>query len=123
MEDIGYQSHHSILNLSTMYFVMNIYLLKIVCLVFLKFFALSTDGKFRSRQKAQSIFDKVFFGELISISLEGYMELIICGYLEMINPVESTGIERQSVYLGYFSFFLGLIILPSMLIWVVVQDK
>ena len=51
------------------------------------------------------------------------MELIICGYLEMINPVETTGIERQSVYLGYFSLILGLIILPSMLIWVVIQDK
>ena len=57
MEDIGYESHHSILNLSTMYFVMNIYLFKIVYLVSLKFFALATNGKFRSRQKAQSIFD------------------------------------------------------------------
>ena len=57
MEDIGYESHHSILNLSTMYFVMNIYFLKIAYLVFLKIFALATNGKFRSKQKAQSIFD------------------------------------------------------------------
>ena len=57
MEDIGYESHHSILNLSTMYFVMNIYLLKIAYLVFLKLFALATNGKFGSRQKAQSIID------------------------------------------------------------------
>ena len=29
----------------------------------------------------------------------------------------------QSKYLGYFSFFFGLVILPCMLIWVLYQDK
>ena len=57
MEDLGYETHYAILNLSTMYLMMNIYILKIFCLVSLKVFAMTTNGKFGSRAKARVIFD------------------------------------------------------------------
>ena len=52
MEDIGYTTHYSILNLSTMYFVMNILVLKIIWMVCLRVFAMATDGKYGSKAKA-----------------------------------------------------------------------
>ena len=66
--------------------------------------------------------DRLFFDELITITLEGFMELCISGYLEHINPWRNYT-EIFSVYVGYICLFLALITLPSVLIWVLIQDR
>ena len=50
------------------------------------------------------------------------MELCISGYLEHINPWRNYT-EIFSVYVGYICLFLALITLPSVLIWVLIQDR
>ena len=50
------------------------------------------------------------------------MELFISGYLEYKNPLRTESGEIQSIFLGYLSLGLALLILPSCLIWVLIQD-
>ena len=66
--------------------------------------------------------DRLYFDELITITLEGFMELCISGYLEHINPWRNNT-ETISVIAGYICLLLAIIILPSVLIWVLIQDR
>jgi hypothetical protein len=55
--------------------------------------------------------------------LEGFMELVISGYLEHSNPLSTSSGEAKAQFVGYLSLFLALIVLPCLLIWVLIQEK
>jgi hypothetical protein len=86
MEDIGYSSYICVFNLSTIYFVMMIYIAQCCFFIPLAIFAKVTDGKWGSREYLKHLQEKLFFDEMISIAVEGFLELCISGYLEHINP-------------------------------------
>ena len=51
------------------------------------------------------------------------MELYISGYLEIKNPLKTMGGEKWSIVVGYLCYVLAFIVLPSMIIWVMIQDR
>jgi hypothetical protein len=67
--------------------------------------------------------EKLFFSEFIDICLGGYMELLISGYLEFSYPLTTNPSEVQALIVGLVSLAITMFVLPSMLIWVVIQDK
>jgi hypothetical protein len=78
MADLGYQTHNSILNLQTIFFLMAIYFLRVlwILVVHLRFKLTGNKPGFYDGEMKT-----LFFNEILGLSLQGYLELIISGYL------------------------------------------
>lgn len=50
------------------------------------------------------------------------MELIISGYINCMFPLWSTTGEIVAMYVSYYSFVICLFVLPSISIWVMIND-
>ena len=78
MEEIGYNSGNSMLNLKTLAFVINIYIIKfLICVT--AWISYKTTG--RGLKIYQDLKNEVFFEDLIAITVEAFLELCISGYL------------------------------------------
>ena len=78
MEEIGYDTSNSMINLKTLAIVINIYIIKfLVCVI--AWIAYKTTG--RGLKVYQKLKYEVFFEDAIAISIEGFLELCISGYL------------------------------------------
>lgn len=77
MDSLGYDSHNVILNLSTLYFVLMYYFVKLAIFLILHL------AKRRENRAYKSLTKSIFWGELIQIMIESFMELYIAGYLEI----------------------------------------
>lgn len=85
MEDLGYDSHNSILNLGSLAIFTVIYFVKVI----LYFIILKPYVRFSGRGASfqQSLQDSLFFGEIIFLTLESYFEFLIAGYLNIQEPL------------------------------------
>ena len=88
MQDIGYESHFSLLNLGSIGLFMTIYFYKIVLFILVVIFTTvfcKYRQKDRKREKAfeyQARFRySLFWGELIIMLLEAYFEFLVAGWL------------------------------------------
>ncbi len=54
----------------------------------------------------------MFFGKIIGLSVEGYFEFLICGYLGLSAPLNTAFGETISCILGGYFILMSLIILP-----------
>ena len=75
MADLGYLTHNSIINLKTIFWTIVLYLIRIaiVCSLYLL--------KARKSKYYSKDIKNLFYNELIVLSIQGYLELLICGYL------------------------------------------
>jgi len=67
--------------------------------------------------------DQLIFGELISLTFEGYMELLISGILNQAAESYPTDGEVVGKHLSRFSLVLTLGIIPGVLIWLLFQKQ
>ena len=78
MRNIGYTSNNCSRNLGTLYFVIAFYFIQVLFTLFLAIFSKLTG-------KGVSILDKLisllFFSEILILSIDGFMEFYITGYL------------------------------------------
>lgn len=56
--------------------------------------------------------NQLFYSEIILIAIGAYFELVISGYLNLKEPINSTNGERYAYFLGLFSTILAVIALP-----------
>ena len=78
MEDLGYETHNSILNLGSLFIFGTIYVIKVVIYLVGRIFQRFSGIKIKGLKKFGQ---KLFFGELLAIVLEAYFEWMIAGYL------------------------------------------
>ena len=116
MENIGYQSHNTILNLSTLYFVLMFYLVKLILLAALH------SMRCRSNKVYKRLNQSLVWSEFLKISIEGFMELYITGYLEYSYPLDTSAGEVKARIVGWVCLVQSLVVFPSILIWVALQD-
>ena len=74
-------------------------------------------------KKLKNKASELFFSEILVMSIEGFIELYIAGYLNYNKPLDTTFGEIHAHYLGYVLLFLGFFFMPSALIWVYIQDR
>ena len=60
---------------------------------------------------------KLFFKDLIALTLEGYFEYIIAAYMNITYPVKKDSGEILGQAIAYYSAFLCLFLFP--LIWII----
>lgn len=56
---------------------------------------------------------RLFFTDIIGLMIEAYLEFIISGWLNMQVTTDSTDGEVAAHYVGYFSLFITLIVMPG----------
>ena len=61
------------------------------------------------------------FAEIIFISIEGYFEMLIAGYLNIKLPLFTTSGEIWGSLYGTYCLFIAMAVLPSLLIWMMFQ--
>jgi hypothetical protein len=83
MEDLGYNTHNSIVNLGSIGIFSFFYVCKVLFYFLLLIpFILVTKNR-RALKWAKTIKHQLFFSEFISITLEGYFEFLIAAYLNL----------------------------------------
>lgn len=66
--------------------------------------------------------DTLFYGEIIVISIESYIELLIAGYLNIKYKLDSTGGESFGVWVSYYCIFMCLVIMPLLSFYILSRD-
>ena len=97
MEDIGYGSHNAIMNLGTMGIIFYFFFIKaLFCIVVLKGLAKINPLKFGKYYN--KMYSMLFFSEILQLIMEGFMEFSTAGYLNIRQPLFTTGAEQMSYY-------------------------
>lgn len=116
---MGYETHNSILNLGSVFLIVLLYFILLFFMVILMVFNKKTGkgGKCLNYFKL-----KLIFGFIISATLEPYLEFLISGYLNLMQPLDSENGEVFAVYTGFVIIFASMVILPIILIYVISRD-
>ena len=118
MEDLGYSTHNSIINLGSIGLFSFIYLCKVVFYMLLLIPMVVITGSDKMLDWAQKIKNGLFFTEFISITLEGYFEFLISAYLNLYFPLTTTDGESAANYVGWYSFVIPCIVFPLMWVFI-----
>lgn len=116
MKDLGYGSHNSILNLGTLALLSVLYYIRLMFYLFVvKPFVYFTKkgGAYMSK-----LGDCLFYGELLFLTMEAYLEFLIAGYLNLSEPLGTTDGEIGADVLAWYVVMLCLIIIPLLFIYI-----
>jgi len=117
MQDLGYDSHNSVLNLGTIAVFSFIYYVRVL----FYFLGVKPFVYFTNRGKAymKSFGESLFFGELLFLAMEAYLEFLISGYLNLSEPLSTTSGETVAVALGAYAIILTLVVVPILFVYTV----
>ena len=115
MEDLGYDSHNSVLLLGSLGIFALWYWSRVLFYLFVLVPYVLLTG--RGMKTAKGIKNKLFFTDFIAVTLEGYFEYIIAAYLNISRPLSDTNGEILGIAIGWYSAFLCLFLFPA--IWLV----
>jgi hypothetical protein len=115
MKDLGYETHNSVLLLGSLGIFAMWYWSRVLFYVFI-LIPLAIFSK-RFLKYAYVLKRKLFFGDLITITIEGYFEYIIAAYLNLSIPLKKGSGEILGNVLAFYSAILCLFLFP--MIWVV----
>ena len=117
IRDLGYDSFNVFLNLGTLSLLIGVYFAKFgFVFIFLK----PISVIFKSlRPKYIKLRDDLFFGDILHIFKEGYMEFLISTLmLILFAPKESIDDKPYMVVLAYICLAITVILIPSISIWI-----
>jgi hypothetical protein len=80
IENLGYETHNSILNLGTVAVLLTLWLLEIVVMLLLKLYVFITG---KGKKQFNYLYKRAFWGDIVPLTLETYLEFLIAGYLNM----------------------------------------
>ena len=112
------------MTLGTLGLILFIYLIRVLFFILFWIFVKITRSKYGGNEYLQNSQKNLFFGPIISIGLEGYLELLIAGYFTLasnVRPIYAGDTFAQ--YLGYFSLLIALVYLPFSNLYVISKGK
>ena len=60
----------------------------------------------------------LFFNNIITITLEGFFDFVICGIINIYTQDVSTNGEVLGIILSYFCIYMSVIYIPLTLLWI-----
>ena len=120
MKDLGYETHNSMSLLGSLFIFTVIYFMRVMLFYpVVKLFVKITK---KGEQYCNQLRDTLFYGEIITISIEAYIELLIAGYLNYKYQLNSTGGEIFAVWVSYYCLFMCLVIMPILSIYILTRE-
>ena len=97
---IGYETTHLPVNMQSVVFALNIYVIKaLVTLIYVIWIKVTKADK-KHQKKLWVLIYQLFWDNLLAIFSETLLEFILCGYLQQSNPHHETLVESISFYFG-----------------------
>ena len=116
MQDLGYGSHSSILNLGSIALFSFVYYLRVAFYFFVltpaAYLIPTKKYKYKVIRLQRRMKKTLFFSEILTLSMEAYIEFLIAGYLNLKVQLVSTSGELASVAVGYYAVILCLVVIP-----------
>lgn len=112
MKDLGYESHNAISNLGSVFVFGVLYLFQVIIFWFITLFGFKKFEKLRTYLN-----NKLFYGAILTIVLDAYLEFLISGVLNTKWPVDTKSGEIMGNVVGYISIFLTCLLMPCLFIW------
>lgn len=124
LENVGFDSHNSVLNLNTVSIVIVFLCLRIaIGLMFLIIERTCCRSSEGTRNCRKRLLDNVFMNIILELGLEVLMDFIITIYLNA--QAQIPGALKSGEILGYFltafASFMCFVVLPCCLVWYVVR--
>lgn len=122
-EDLGYRTHNTLINLSTLAVLLFAYM---IVWVFYWMVAMCKPCCNRFASKARSkkfkafvdwLEKQVFYRWLFALFLFGFMEFVIAGFLGMYKPLDTYPAETLGNMFAYLSLCGPLIFVPTVYVW------
>jgi hypothetical protein len=120
MRDLGYETHNSVRLLGSLFIFSAFYFLRVM--LFYPIVKLYVRMRNKGIEYKQKLRDQLFYGELILISIESYIELLIAGYLNVKYKLNSTGGERMAIWVSYYCLIMCLVAMPLLSIYILTRD-
>jgi hypothetical protein len=124
LNNLGYDYSNSLINLSTVGFVIIIYWIRLIVYFVFKLFHTITKGYFGGLKMLKLLKRELFFGMILEVTLEGYLEFAINGYVNLTDySIKYLG-DIIGLAMSCFCVFMDAVFLPFILLWInLFKDK
>ena len=119
MQTISFNVRNTFLGIGSASVYLLAYLFQVVLAVFLKLFIMITGEKFIKKNILRKVLKELFFNSILSMSMEGYIEFLVYGILNICTRDTSTNGEILGIIFAFFCIFLASLFLPSALVGVI----
>jgi hypothetical protein len=118
MEDIGYDTHNSVLNLGSLWLFSLYYFLKVFIYLVYRLVKFLSKGRIQSNI-IENMPNGLFFNEILALTIEGYMEWLISGYLNMDYFVYTYGGDLAGNFTSIICLVFCLVFIPVTLGYII----
>ena len=120
---IGFEDRNFANNMGSVFYVMLIYFLKVALLTIMVLFRWCCCNRCGERSQTcdgiiRKIKNSVFFNELISITIETYVEIVLAGFLTVSQPEFMIWGDYLLFGLSCFWLLAALVITPGILFYI-----
>ena len=70
-------------------------------------------------EKLKDLKKSLFWGEILIMCIEGYIELLIAGYLNTSFNLNSTNGEVTARYVAYYCLIISLVVMPLIMTFII----
>ena len=122
MTDIGYENHNALQNLGSLGIMVIILIILVVINLAIGFVSRKCKNK-RLAAVHDSLSERLYYGEIIGLGLEGYIEFMLTSYYSHVAFLYSTPGELISLLLSYLIMFSVCVFIPCACIWMLQQPS
>jgi hypothetical protein len=124
MENLGYDTHSSVLILGSLWLFVIFYLVEVFVFLALSLLKKYGTGRFAFKLKFLKKWKKkLVFHDIILLAIDGFIEWTIAGYLNLSNPVTTHGGDLLSNFSAFVAIAICLFMVPALLIILMIQPK
>ena len=116
MQNVGFDNRNAMLGLATFTFLIIIYFIRVFLSFFMKILVLIFGGRFYTKKLYKMVSKEIFFNKILAMSIEGFIEFIIFGYLNTKTREQTMNGEILGFAFGTFSMYMSGMILPLVLL-------
>ena len=113
---MGYTTHNSILNLSSIGLIFMVYFIRLMVLALLIAYTKMTNKCRLIHKYKSNLQNALLFNELINLLIEGCFEFLIAGFLQIKFSLYTTNGEVLAVFVGYGGI-IGISLVLSIIIF------
>jgi hypothetical protein len=119
MQDIGYDTRNVVYAPNTFTFLINLYFIRCGLVILMHVFLKLTKNKFGGRKLYKLLKKGQFYNSLYGMALQGMIEFIINGYLNLKTAEKSSNGETMGFIQSIFCIFTSSSLLPIPIMWLV----
>ena len=119
MQAINFDNRNAFLGLGSVTLYLLAIIFQIIIALFLKIFIFITGEKYINKSHLQKMLKGLFYNLILSMSMEGYIEFLVYGVLNICTIDTSSNGEILGMLFAFICIFSAVIFLPSALIWTI----